>query len=286
MVQVSGLLAFSALETTLKAILRAPDQKVTWPMNVRKFSLGGEAALLQILATWASEARKAVLHLPVQTLTETQIDNFVSHLYGLAASLLSDSVQDLSGKDYAALVQANGRVQLSRYLGPSYLNMLHEGEDAAMLCVDHIGRGHPHPVYYFGPREEPKVKNETEFVALTKKILEAITPKSRAGGISTLASAIGSMLHEIFENTDELDYSAAPNDSYNMARYARRLIENSDRPRGEAAAELLIALLTRRLRFHSTHYGDVLKPSKNLPPRVERLRQIAVIAFRKQGLVI
>jgi hypothetical protein len=82
---------------------------------------------------------------------------------------------------------------------------------------------------------------------------------------------------------NELDYSATPNDSYNMARFARRMIESSNKPRGEAAAELLIAILTGRLKLHSTHYRDVLSPVDMLPTRVERLRKLAIKLLKSRG---
>lgn len=70
----------------------------------------------------------------------------------------------------------------------------------------------------------------------------------------------------------ELNYSGAPDLSREMSRYARRMVENASKPRGEAAAELLIALATRRLQLRPDDYAQVISPFAGLPPRVERLR--------------
>jgi hypothetical protein len=73
---------------------------------------------------------------------------------------------------------------------------------------------------------------------------------------------------------NELNYTLSPDHSRDMARFARRVVLNSDRPRGEAAAEFLIALGTRRLRLRPEDCKEVLKEAPNLPSRVEGLRRI------------
>jgi hypothetical protein len=84
---------------------------------------------------------------------------------------------------------------------------------------------------------------------------------------------------------NELNYSAAPDYSRDMARYARRMIENAGRPKGEAAAELLIAFATDRLRLRSEDYKAVLLGLAKLPPRVESLRRLVVRKLQTLGLI-
>jgi hypothetical protein len=83
---------------------------------------------------------------------------------------------------------------------------------------------------------------------------------------------------------NELNYTMSPEHSRDMARFARRMIVSSSRPRGEAAVELLIALGTRRLRLRPEDCKEILKESDNLPPRVERLRQIVSLLLRDESI--
>jgi|GEM_PF-2267354 len=83
----------------------------------------------------------------------------------------------------------------------------------------------------------------------------------------------------------ELNYSNSPNDSRDMARYCRRVIESADKPRGEAAAEMLLAIATRRLRLAAPDYREILSPVDGLPPRVERLRLVATSVLKLEGLL-
>jgi hypothetical protein len=83
---------------------------------------------------------------------------------------------------------------------------------------------------------------------------------------------------------NEINYAWAPEYSRDMARFARRIILSSDRPRGEAAAEILIAIGTKRLRLCTEDTKEVLREAKGLPPRVERLRQIVTVLMADEGL--
>lgn len=72
----------------------------------------------------------------------------------------------------------------------------------------------------------------------------------------------------------ELNYSAEKKQSSEMGRIVRRILESSDRPRGEAAAEFLIAIATGRLSFDNEDYKAVLAPLDSAPPVVEVLLKL------------
>lgn len=66
----------------------------------------------------------------------------------------------------------------------------------------------------------------------------------------------------------EINYAADRTSSNEMGRIARRIIENAARPRGGAAAEILLALATERLKLCPEDRALVLKPLDGLPPMV------------------
>lgn len=66
----------------------------------------------------------------------------------------------------------------------------------------------------------------------------------------------------------EINYAADRTSSNEMGRIARRIIENAARPRGGAAAEILLALATERLKLCPEDRALVLKPLEGLPPMV------------------
>lgn len=69
----------------------------------------------------------------------------------------------------------------------------------------------------------------------------------------------------------ELDFSGDRAASTNAARIVRRILESAGRPRGEAAAEFLLAIATRRVRFHDDDLTAVLAPLADAPVTVQSL---------------
>src|SRR5579862_4646360 len=100
MLQIPGRLTLHSIEQSLSALWRAPDQRVFWPINVRGTALGGESALVQLIATWALVSRRAKLNLPVRSLTKKQADNFLRQVHGISAALVADSILDQSENDW------------------------------------------------------------------------------------------------------------------------------------------------------------------------------------------
>jgi len=72
----------------------------------------------------------------------------------------------------------------------------------------------------------------------------------------------------------EINYAADRTSSNEMGRIARRIIENAARPRGGAAAEILLALATERLKLCPEDRAVVLKPFEGLPPMVAFLMDV------------
>lgn len=80
----------------------------------------------------------------------------------------------------------------------------------------------------------------------------------------------------------ELDYRDDPAVSAEAARIVRRILEASDRARGEAAVEFLIAIATRKLRMRGEHLGRVLADLPSAPPLV---RAFMSLVARQLGLL-
>jgi hypothetical protein len=69
---------------------------------------------------------------------------------------------------------------------------------------------------------------------------------------------------------EELNYRQDEARSKELSRILRRVFEASDRLRGAAATEFMMAIATRRLRLHPKALEDLLAPlSSTPPPRVD-----------------
>lgn len=74
--------------------------------------------------------------------------------------------------------------------------------------------------------------------------------------------------------TQELNYASNPPESREMARIARRILEDASLPRGEAAAEFLVAIASGQLNLCRDDYMSLLEPLQNPPPLIECLMHI------------
>lgn len=76
----------------------------------------------------------------------------------------------------------------------------------------------------------------------------------------------------------ELDFAGDTSLSKDAARIIRRIVADSNRARGEAAAEFLVAIGSGRLKLDRSDLDTVLATVDGAPPLVEELRQLAVKA--------
>ncbi|MBO0902679.1 hypothetical protein [Jiella sonneratiae] len=105
----------------------------------------------------------------------------------------------------------------------------------------------------------------------TKRVLRASSIQHTllaAGNFGRFNDSIiqASLLRAAFPS--EINYAADRTSSNEMGRIARRIIENAERPRGGAAAEILLALATERLKLCPEDRAFVLKPLDGMPPIV------------------
>lgn len=76
----------------------------------------------------------------------------------------------------------------------------------------------------------------------------------------------------------ELDFAGDAGLSKDAARIIRRIVADSNRARGEAASEFLVAIGSGRLKLDRDDLETVLATLDGAPPLVEELRQLAVKA--------
>jgi hypothetical protein len=203
MLQIPSQLTLQSIEDSLSALVRAPDQKTIWPLHVRGIALGGEAALVQLLITWSLLARSPSLNLAVPTLTSEHVDDFIQQLHGFAASLLADSALDTSGRDHQPFLRDAALLKLYQLDGPAPRDALRRLHNFTILCADHFGRSTPRLLYYSSTERAPLVRNEKEFRLFANWVLRSVIPERFRRLPSADGDVIGSMLHEIFENTED-----------------------------------------------------------------------------------
>jgi hypothetical protein len=76
----------------------------------------------------------------------------------------------------------------------------------------------------------------------------------------------------------ELNYASSRPHSAEMGRILRRILEGSHRPRGEAAAEFIIAMAVGQLSLNGDDYAKVMQPINSATPLVRALQSLCIAA--------
>jgi len=202
-VRIAAQSTIAASERALDALAKAPTgEPLKLPSNLRHLAGGAEAALAQVVISWAQKSPGAILETYIEA--DGQIDDFVRRLPGLIAALCADEAvgQGAFGSVTGALRSA----ALSR------LNQLqserpkqgYRGASAEILCADHLGRDTPYLLYLPETRGGSGLRPRENFRDLASWLLRgAIRGGYRAHIPPDAADAIGAMLFEIFKNTED-----------------------------------------------------------------------------------
>lgn len=175
------------------------DNELAFPTNIRQRELAGEAAFVQFVLTWAQRHKtKAHISAYVSPQDLAAARGFVENLPGLVAALAADAALDHNTKrNVRPELLAAAFERLSFLSGPRPWTAS-KGTGVDLLCVDHFGLGSP-PIFY----ENEQVRGELWFRDIAMRLLTRATPGPYRANLSArFAQEIGSVIFELFQNTD------------------------------------------------------------------------------------
>ena len=188
-----------ALDTLAKAAAVEPLQL---PINIRHLAGGAEAALAQLIISWAQRNPGGLLKTFIET--DTQIADFVRRLPGLIAGLSANNVA--GSKQAQSITTEMRRAAILRLdqLQSEQPKQGYRGASAEIVCADHLGRDAPYLLYLPQTHGAPMLRPRENFRDLAGWLLRgAIRGSYREGVPADAAEAIGAMLFEIFKNTED-----------------------------------------------------------------------------------
>lgn len=180
------------------------------PHNVRvvqkltKDDLGGHAAYLQLLATWARQFPSADLKTYISPETsDQQIEAFLRSDHGVFAALIANRITDNSGKDITHAVRQSVLRRLE------HLNdraAKRRGSHLLLVAADHTTvQAAPDALYQSDPStSQPSVGDAGVFGQIANRVIRAATvgPKRR-GFLARNSFELGLLLMELYTNTDD-----------------------------------------------------------------------------------
>ncbi|MFC3227053.1 hypothetical protein ACFOGJ_07425 [Marinibaculum pumilum] len=193
----------AASERALHSIADAPvGEPLRLPSNIRHLAGGAEAALAQVIISWAQKNHDGMLETFIDT--REKIDDFVRRLPGLVAALCAVQA---SGKGTIGSIDTslrNAALKRLEQLQSERPKQGYRGASAEILCADHLGRDRPYLLYLPQSGNGAALRPRENFRALADWLLRgAIRGAYRANVPTDAADAIGAMLYETFKNTED-----------------------------------------------------------------------------------
>lgn len=191
------------IERALREAAAAPgDEPFSLPMNLRHLGCGGEAALSQLLVTWAQPRPPVTLETYAQT--QEQIEELVRRLPGLTGVLCAAVVMG-GGEtgDVTRQVRTAALTRLATLLS-GRPKAAYRGSSVEVVCADHLGRNAPYLLYHAENGQAPRLRPRHSFASLASWLLRQTVPDAYQHQIAPqMPDALGGMMFELFKNTED-----------------------------------------------------------------------------------
>jgi hypothetical protein len=171
--------------------------------KIRSAGLGGEAALIQFLLSWARQSPGGIIKVPVSLADDADVAHSLKHLSHRAYSFVGMlSAADVVAEDGVTSIREKTNLACSRRVDELSINLARAkfGHRTFLPCVDHSTKAFI-PAYYF---PDGRLRNRQEFTELADELLSS---RAEAFAQNSIAEAtrrgLGLMLHELVKNTHD-----------------------------------------------------------------------------------
>lgn len=247
--------SIAAIENALRQLSGSTlDARLKLPTNIRHTAGGAEAALSQLVVTWAQGRQVPILETWVGN--DDQAGDFVRRLPGLTAALCAS---DIMGLGTTGSVMAKVReVALARLavLQSGKPSPAFRGSSVEIPCIDHIGRDTPYLLSEPGSSEHSKLRPRSAFTDLASYLLGRTVPNEYQPFIRPeTPEALGGIIFELFKNTEDHAQTDASGNVLDISIRAIKTVHHGAKPDDLAAVVADFPPLA--------HFCSSLRPPRN-----------------------
>lgn len=228
--RISAQASVANIEQALREAAVAPgNEPFILPLNLRHLGCGGEAALSQLLITWAQPRAPVTLRTYVQT--PDQLAEFVRRLPGLTGALCAGVVTGGVGAgDLTHQARAAALARLTTLLSAKP-KTAYRGSSVEVICADHLGRNAPYLLYQADSGQTPRLRPRNSFASLASWLLRQTVPEAYQNRIAPqMPDALGGMMFELFKNTEEHGQVDAFGNILSMSIRAIKTVHHAIKP--------------------------------------------------------
>lgn len=202
--RVPGTLTIVAVERLLTGLVgQTTDVEAKLPTRIRHSLAGGEAALVQLLATWAQQQRRTIVSTHAVAAEDRQLNDLVDQIFGLGAVLVADETRTREGVNIQApsFALAQARLEILHGMKP---RLASRGPQFELMCADHLGFSAPKLLYYTDPNGVSSLRDINGFNELANQVIAATVPDNmRVMLPEDSKNTFAEALYELFRNTEE-----------------------------------------------------------------------------------
>ncbi len=237
--RIEGPQTIDDVEAELKLLYQSQSSRLLLPVNLQKAYVGGQAALIQLIVTWARRNQKPVLltHAATPDDANQQLDTLAGRPFGFVAlALAEDVVPRTVEASFRSLAKSKVDDEIRKiWLGPD--GNRRPTRQSPLFGVDEVPGipGHGSRVFIATVDGHPKesipqcyfsngtLRQRDDFVAIAKMSIIRAAKLRRDTPVSPdLYDEVGAIFHELFKNTDE--WAVRDIDGMRFRRSVRGLI--------------------------------------------------------------
>jgi hypothetical protein len=203
-IQIPKKMTISSCESFLSEIHEGEEEiTLQIPTNSQYSAAGGEVSFVQAITTWAQRQTQKNLITYAKDEQDQQLAKIPLQLFGLAAGLNADRVEDSSGRSITAKLRGNCLDQIRKLHGPSPEEHS-KGQQLQILCLDHLGLSTPSLLYIDSGTGPKRLGKRSEFDYASSLIFRLlIKTQFDRKWVSEAIDAFAAIFYEIFNNTEE-----------------------------------------------------------------------------------
>jgi hypothetical protein len=211
--QLTREINISRVEQYLDSLSEEPARDIATHEQIEGASFGGEAALIQLLFTWAKQHPRGRLWLKFAGSDEDlarSIDKYSNRAFGFVAMLMASEILTVDGQDCRKLAYKSCESRVDQLVASvensssgdqnmeAVLSSAVFGHRTFLPCVDHSSKSNISPFYH----PNGSFRQRSEFRRFANVLIERRTHHFVEENAETL-SGLGSILYELMHNTND-----------------------------------------------------------------------------------
>ena len=201
---INAQFGIAASELRLRDIAAAnANDPLRLPTKMRYLAAGGEAALTQLILTWAQKSQTRKLQTFITSTDDPNVVEISRRLFGMTAVLSARSVSGVPNDLDVSDVVSKACIERLTQIQSAQPKAAYRGPSIEIVCADHIARSQPYLRYQPSVAGRRKLRSRSNYKLLAGWLIRNTVPEAYIGAVDEEAdSAIGGMLYEVFKNTE------------------------------------------------------------------------------------